>query len=126
MSISSHYINLRRRIRLPGWVDTESPSTMTSQILCPERQRWIPGAGCACRPVLITSGSQTKTPTSDYTFQRPCSIRKNNYYTVTFDLSVMVDDKKADLNLGFIYYQASDYHVTTSSAGCLPLGARGR
>ena len=39
---------------------------------------------------------------------------------MTFDSTLVVDDK-TDLNLGFIYYQASDYN-NNSSVG-LPLGA---
>lgn len=61
--------------------------------------------------------SETKTPTSDYT--QVILNSQNNYWTVTFNSAVVLDDK-TDLNLTYLYYQASDYN-DNAPAG-LPLG----
>ena len=92
-------------------------SQMTSQIFA-QNASWSPWNRLYLQAGFNYVWSQTKTPTSDYT--QAVLNSQNNYYTVTFDSSVVLDNK-TDLNVGFVYYQASDYS-NNSSAG-LPLGA---
>jgi hypothetical protein len=99
-----------------GLGDVES-SKMTSQIFA-QNVSWTPWSRLCLQAGFNYVVSQTKTPTSDYT--QAVLNSQNNYWTVTFDSSVVVDDK-TDLNLGFVYYQADNYN-NNSSAG-LPLGA---
>ena len=49
--------------------------------------------------------STTKTPTSDYT--QAVLNSQNNYWTVNFNSTLVLDDK-TDLNLGYFYYRADD------------------
>ena len=50
--------------------------------------------------------SETKTPASDYT--QSILNAQNNYWTVNFNSSFVLDEK-TDLNLGYFYYRADDY-----------------
>ena len=90
---------------------------MTSQIFS-QNASWTPWTRLFLQAGCNFVWSETKTPASNYT--QAVLNSQNNYWTVTFDSTVVVDDK-TDFNLGFIYYQASDYN-NNSSAG-LPLGA---
>ena len=66
--------------------------------------------------------SETKTPASSSGYGAAQVLAaQNNYWTVTFDSSVVVDDK-TDLNVGFVYYQADNYN-NNPAAG---LAARSR
>jgi hypothetical protein len=98
-------------------------SQMTSHIFA-QNASWAPWSRLYLQAGFNYVWSETKTPTSGYVpptlTAAPVLNAQNNYYTVTLDSSVVVDDK-TDLNVGFIYYQASDYS-NNSSAG-LPLGA---
>jgi outer membrane protein assembly factor BamA len=62
--------------------------------------------------------SKTRTPTSDYT--RATLDAQNNYWTVNFSSSVVLDDK-SDLNLSYFYYRADNYE--DNSAFGVPLGS---
>jgi hypothetical protein len=99
-----------------GLGEVES-SKMTSHIFA-QNASWTPWSRLCLQAGFNYVVSETKTPTSDYT--RAVLNSQNNYWTVTFDSSVVVDDK-TDLNLGFVYYQADNYN-NNSSVG-LPLGA---
>jgi predicted porin len=90
---------------------------MTSHIFA-QNASWTPWSRLCLQAGFNYVVSETKTPTSDYT--QAVLNSQNNYWTVTFDSSVVVDDK-TDLNLGFVYYQADNYN-NNSSVG-LPLGA---
>jgi hypothetical protein len=101
-----------------GLGDVES-SKMTSQIFA-QNVSWTPWSRLCLQAGFNYVVSQTKTPTSDTNYTQAVLNSQNNYWTVTFNSSVVVDDK-TDLNLGFVYYQADNYN-NNSSAG-LPLGA---
>jgi hypothetical protein len=101
-----------------GLGDVES-SKMTSHIFA-QNVSWTPWSRLCLQAGFNYVVSQTKTPTSDTNYTQAVLNSQNNYWTVTFNSSVVVDDK-TDLNLGFVYYQADDYS-NNSSAG-LPLGA---
>ncbi|MGA2786919.1 MAG: hypothetical protein ABSF60_05280 [Verrucomicrobiota bacterium] len=99
-----------------GLGDVQS-STMTSQIFA-QNASWSPWSRLCLQAGFNYVVSETTTPASAITQAELNS--QNNYWTVTFDSSVVVDDK-TDLNLGFVYYQADNYN-NNSSVG-LPLGA---
>ena len=61
--------------------------------------------------------STTKTPTSDYT--QAVLNSQNNYWTVNFNSTLVLDDK-TDLNLGYFYYRADDGQ--NNIVGGVPLG----
>jgi len=92
-------------------------SIMTSQIFA-QNVSWTPWSRLFLQAGFNYVVSETKTPASAITQAELNS--QNNYWTVTFDSTVVVDDK-TDLNVGFVYYQADNY-VNNSTAG-LPLGA---
>ena len=89
---------------------------MTSQIFA-QNASWSPWSRLCLQAGFNYVVSETKTPASAITQAELNS--QNNYWTVTFDSSVVVDDK-TDLNVGFVYYQADNYN-NNSSVG-LPLG----
>jgi hypothetical protein len=99
-----------------GLGDVQS-STMTSQIFA-QNASWSPWSRLCLQAGFNYVVSETKTPASAITQAELNS--QNNYWTVTFDSSLVVDNK-TDLNVGFVYYQADNYN-NNSSAG-LPLGA---
>ena len=99
-----------------GLGDVQS-STMTSQIFA-QNASWSPWSRLCLQAGFNYVVSETTTPASAITQAELNS--QNNYWTVTFDSSVVVDDK-TDLNVGFVYYQADDYN-NNSTVG-LPLGA---
>jgi hypothetical protein len=92
-------------------------SVMTSQIFA-QNASWSPWSRLCLQAGVNYVVSETKTPASAITQAELNS--QNNYWTVTFDSSVVVDDK-TDLNVGFVYYQADNYN-NNSTVG-LPLGA---
>jgi hypothetical protein len=62
--------------------------------------------------------SETKTRASDYT--RAILNAQNNYSTVNFS-STFVVDEKSDLSIGYVYYQANDYE--NNSQDGVPYGS---
>jgi hypothetical protein len=92
-------------------------SQMTSYIFG-QNASWVPWSRLCLQAGVNWVQSETKTPASDYT--QAVLNSQNNYWTVTFDSSLVVDDK-TDFNVGYIYYQAGDYN--NNSAAGLPLGA---
>ena len=101
---------------ISGFSSSQS-STMTSQIIG-QNASWSPWSRLCLQAGFNYVLSETKTPTSDYT--QAVLNSQNNYWTVTFNSAVVLDDK-TDLNLTYLYYQASDYN--NNSADGLPLGA---
>ena len=99
-----------------GLGDTQS-SQMTSQIFA-QNASWTPWSRLCLQAGVNYVVSETKTPASAITQAELNS--QNNYWTVTFDSSLVVDDK-TDLNVGFVYYQADNYN--NNSAVGLPLGS---
>jgi hypothetical protein len=99
-----------------GLGQTQS-SQMTTHIIA-QNASWTPWSRLFLQAGFNYVLSETKTPMSDYT--QAVLNSQNNYWTVTFDSTVVVDDK-TDLNVGFVYYRADNYN-NNSSAG-LPLGA---
>lgn len=92
-------------------------STMTSQVFS-QNISWAPWSRLSLQVGFNYVLSDTKTPTSDYT--QAILNAQNNYWTLNFSSSLVLDNK-TDLNLGYFYYQADDYN-NNSIAG-LPLGA---
>ena len=62
--------------------------------------------------------STTKTPTSGHYTQAVLNSQ-NNYWTVNFNSTLVLDDK-TDLNLGYFYYRADDGQ--NNIVGGVPLG----
>jgi hypothetical protein len=98
-------------------LNSSQSSKMTTQIIG-QNASWSPWARLCLQVGFNYVLSETKTPTSDYT--QAVLNSQNNYWTVTFNSAVVLDDK-TDLNLTYLYYQASDYN--NNSADGLPLGA---
>ena len=101
---------------ISGFSSSQS-STMTSQIIG-QNASWSPWSRLCLQAGFNYVLSETETPTSDYT--QAVLNSQNNYWTVTFNSAVVLDEK-TDLNLTYLYYQASDYN--NNSADGLPLGA---
>ena len=102
---------------ISGLSESQS-SKMTSQIIG-QNASWSPWSRLCLQAGFNYVLSETKTPTSDYT--QAVLNSQNNYWTATFNSSLVVDDK-TDLNLGFLYYHADDYNADNAIVG-LPLGA---
>ncbi len=98
-------------------LNSSQSSTMTSQIIG-QNASWSPWSRLCLQAGFNYVLSETETPTSDYT--QAVLNSQNNYWTVTFNSAVVLDDK-TDLYLTYLYYQASDYN--NNSADGLPLGA---
>jgi hypothetical protein len=62
--------------------------------------------------------SETKTPASDYT--QAILNSQNNYWTLNFNSSLVLDNK-TDLNIGYFYYRAANGQ--NNIVGGLPLGS---
>jgi hypothetical protein len=92
-------------------------SKMTSHIIA-QNATWTPWSRLCLQAGFNYVWSETRTPASDYT--QAVLDAQNNYWTVTFNSAVVLDDK-TDLNLGYVYYQADNYN-NNSSVG-VPLGA---
>lgn len=92
-------------------------STMTSQIIG-QNASWSPWSRLCLQAGFNYVLSETKTPTSDYT--QAVLNSQNNYWTVTFNSAVVLDEK-TDLNVTYVYYQASDFNNNSNDG--LPLGA---
>ena len=92
-------------------------SKMATQIIG-QNVSWSPWSRLNLQAGFNYVLSETKTPAADYT--QAVLNSQNNYWTVTFNSAVVLDDK-TDLNLTYLYYQASDFN-NNSSYG-LPLGA---
>jgi len=89
---------------------------MTTQIIG-QNASWSPWSRLCLQAGFNYVLSETKTPTADYT--QAVLNSQNNYWTVTFNSAVVLDDK-TDLNLTYLYYQASNYN--NNSVDGLPLG----
>jgi hypothetical protein len=79
---------------------------------------WTPWARLNLQAGLNYVWSQNATPVSDYT--RAVLAAQNNYWTVNFSSTFVVDDR-TDLNLDYLYYRADDYK--DNSAYGAPYGA---
>jgi hypothetical protein len=97
-----------------GEVDS---SRMTSHILA-QNINWFPWSRLSLQAGFNYVLSETKTPASDYT--QAILNAQNNYWTVTLNSTVVLDDK-TDLNLGYVYYRADDY--VSGSNPSLPPGS---
>ena len=101
---------------ISGLSETES-SKMTTHIIG-QNVSWTPWSRLCFQAGLNFVISGTHTPASSYT--QAVLDSQNNYWTVTFNSCVVLDDK-TDLNLSYLYYQASDFNPNASAG--LPLGA---
>jgi hypothetical protein len=99
-----------------GLGEVES-SEMTSHIFA-QNINWVPHSRVSLQLGGNYVMSETETPTSRYT--QAVLDSQNNYWTVNFN-STLVLDNKTDLNIGYFYY-ASDNFENNSEFG-LPLGA---
>lgn len=100
---------------ISGLSEVES-SQMTSHIFS-QNVNWTPWARLYLQAGFNLVASKTETPASDYT--RAVLEAQNNYWTLTFN-SGLVLDNKTDLNLGYTYYHADNYE--DNSAIGLPYG----
>jgi hypothetical protein len=117
-----------------SWIDTTPDSAsglnelqtsrMNSHIIG-ENISWIPWSRLSLEAGFTYVLSVTKTPLSESTAPDTAAIlnAENNYWTLNFSPSLVLDDK-TDLNLNYFYYQADDYQ-NNSTAG-VPLGAGSR
>jgi hypothetical protein len=99
-----------------GLGDEES-SEMISHILAQDIS-WTPWPRLNLQAGVNYVWSRARTPTSDYT--QAILDAQNNYWTVNFNSTFVVDDK-TDLNLGYLYYRADDYE--DNSLFGVPYGA---
>ena len=99
-----------------GLNEVES-AKMTSQIIAQDIS-WSPWSRLNLQVGFNYVLSDTKTPASDYT--RALLNSQNNYWTVNFASTLVLDDK-TDLNIGYLYYQANDYQDNSSFG--VPYGA---
>jgi len=79
---------------------------------------WTPWSRLNLQAGLNYVWSTTTTPASDYT--QAVLDAQNNYWTVNFSSTFVVDDK-TDLNLGYLYYRADNYEDNSSFG--VPYGA---
>ena len=82
---------------------------------------WVPWSRLSLEAGFTYVLSTTKTPASEAT--AAVLNAENNYWTLNFSPSLVLDDK-TDLNLDYFYYQANDYQ-NNSTVG-VPLGAGSR
>jgi hypothetical protein len=98
-------------------LDESQSSRMTSHIIG-QNVSWSPWSRLCLQAGFNYVLSTTKTPASDYT--QAVLDSQNNYWTVTFNSDVVLDDK-TDLNLTYLYYQAGNFNNNASYG--LPLGS---
>jgi hypothetical protein len=79
---------------------------------------WTPLARLSLQAGFNYVLSETRTPASDYT--QAILTALNNYWTLNFSSTVVLDDK-TDLRLGYFYYCADNYE--DNSLYGVPLGA---
>lgn len=99
-----------------GLSDVES-SKMTSHVLS-QNISWSPWSRLSLQAGFDYVQSETKTPVSDIT--AVVLAAQNNYWTLNFSSSLVVDDR-TDLTLNYFYYRADDYQ-DNSTLG-VPYGA---
>jgi hypothetical protein len=98
----------------------EETATIPSQIIAQDIS-WVPWSRLNLQAGFNYVLSETKTPASDYT--RAILNAQNNYWTVNFNSTLVLDDK-SDLNIGYLYYRANDYE--DNSAYGVPYGSGAR
>jgi hypothetical protein len=91
-------------------------STMNSQFIA-QNVTWTPLARLCLQGGFNYVLSTTQTPTSAYT--QSVLNSENNYYTITLNSMLVVDDK-TDFNLGLLYFHAGDFN--NNAAYGVPLG----
>jgi predicted porin len=99
-----------------GLGETES-SELNSHIIA-QNATWTPWSRLSLQAGFNYVLSTTHTPASDYT--QAVLDAQNNYWTLNFNSTLVLDDK-TDLNLGYFYYRADDYQ--DNSVIGVPLGA---
>jgi len=102
-----------------GLSEVES-SRMVSHVIGQD-VNWIPWSRLSLQAGFNYVLSETKTPASEYT--QSILNAQNNYWTVNFSSSFVVDDKTT-FDVNYFYYQADDYQ--DNSAYGVPLGAGSR
>jgi hypothetical protein len=101
---------------ISGLGEVES-SDMRSHIFAQDVS-WTPWSRLNLQAGLNYVWSTTTTPASDYT--QAVLDAQNNYWTVNFSSTFVIDDK-TDLNLGYLCYRADNYKDNSSSG--VPYGA---
>jgi hypothetical protein len=101
---------------LAGLSEVES-STMRSHILAQDVS-WTPWSRLNLQAGFNYVLSDTATPASDVT--QAILDAQNNYWSVNFTSSLVLDDK-TDLNVSYFYYRADDYY--NNSLEGVPYGA---
>lgn len=92
-------------------------SDMTSHIFA-QNASWCPWSRLFLQAGFNYVVSEAETPVSDFT--RAVLNAQNNYWTLNFNSGLVLNDK-TDLNVGYFYYRAEDYH-NNSPVG-VPYGA---
>jgi hypothetical protein len=92
-------------------------SKMTSHILAQDVS-WTPWSRLSLQAGLNYVLSDTKTPASDFT--EAILQAQNNYWTLTFSSSLILDNK-TDLRVNYFYYRANNY--SDNSPMGVPYGA---
>jgi hypothetical protein len=88
-----------------GLPDAES-SRMTSHIIAQDVS-WIPWSRLSLQAGVNCVLSETRTPASEAV--QGILAAENNYWTLNFSSSLVLDDK-SDLNLGYVWYFSGDYN----------------
>lgn len=101
---------------ISGLGETES-SELNSHIIA-QNATWTPWSRLSLQAGFNYVLSTTHTPATDYT--QAVLDAQNNYWTLNFNSTLVLDDK-TDLNLGYFYYRADDYQ--DNSVIGVPLGA---
>jgi hypothetical protein len=92
-------------------------SDMNSHIIA-ENVSWCPWSRLFLQAGFDYVVSEAEMPVSNFT--RAVLNAQNNYWTLNFNSGLVLNDK-TDLNLGYFYYRADDYH-DNSPVG-VPYGA---
>lgn len=106
----------------PVTPDKIETSRMHSQIFG-QNISWIPWSRLSLEAGFTYVLSETKTPAAGESADASILDAENNYWTLNFSSSLVLDNK-TDLALDYFYYQAGDY--VNDSPGGVPLGAGSR
>ncbi len=110
VTLVSRYEYQRSTVRtkpdpISGLSEVES-ADMKSHIIS-QNISWVPWSRLALQLGFNYVLSELDTPAADFT--QTLLNAQNNYWTINFNSSLVLDDK-TDLILGYFYYRADDYH----------------
>ncbi|MFO1477159.1 MAG: hypothetical protein U1F98_10965 [Verrucomicrobiota bacterium] len=96
----------------------EQQSGLTRNQILSQSISWTPWTRLSTQVGFNYVWNSVTTPAAAYT--DAIQNARNNYWTVTFNSTVVLDDR-TDLNLGYFYYQANNFQNYYATG--LPLGA---